>query len=188
MDRWFNPGSTRGLRCAGAALPSVVAMNAIQLVLIAAVIVLVIGRRFAGQPLRAQSLVIPVGLTAWAGYQLAGVHLTGADIGFLLISVVLGLGSGAARGITVHLYSRDGHLWMRYRWLTAVVWVASIALRVGLVAGGHLTGVGLSASSTILLTLGVSLIAEAGVVGARAAHTGVPYAPGGRAVSAARFR
>jgi hypothetical protein len=163
-------------------------MNAAQLVLIAAIVVLLIGRRFVGQPLRAQSLLIPVGLTAWAGYQLAGQHMTGADLGFLLICAVLGLASGAARGVTVHLYPREGHLWMRYGWLTAAVWVASIALRVGLVAGAHLAGVGLSSGSTILLTFGVSLIAEAGVVGARAARTGLPYAPGRRAMATGRLR
>jgi hypothetical protein len=163
-------------------------MNAAQLVLIAAVVVLLIGRRFVGQPLRAQSLLIPVGLTAWAGYQLAGQHASAADLGFLLICAVLGLASGAARGVTVHLYPRDGHLWMRYGWLTAVVWVATIALRVGLVAGAHLAGVGLSSGPTIMLTLGVSLIAEAAVVGARAARTGLPYAPGRRAMATGRLR
>jgi hypothetical protein len=182
VDTRFNPGSTLGLRSASAPLPSVDAMNIAQALLIAVLVVLVIGRRFAGQPLRAQSLLIPVGLTVWAGYQLRGAHLTVNDIGFLLISVVLGLASGAARGITVHLYPRDGHLWMRYRWLTAVVWLASIALRVGLVVGAHLAGVGLSSGSTIMLTLGVSLIAEVAVVGARAARTGIPFAPRQRAV------
>jgi hypothetical protein len=162
-------------------------MNAVRVVLIAAVVLFVIGRRFAGQPLRAQSLLIPVGLTVWAGYQLVGQHLTATDTGFLLISAILGLASGAARGLTVHLYSRDGHLWLRYRWLTAAVWIASIALRVGLVAAGHLVGVGLSASSTTLFTLGVSLVAEAGVVGARAARTGVPFAPRDRAVTGGRL-
>ena len=157
-------------------------MNIARLLLIAAVVVLLIGRRFAGQPLRAQSLLIPVGLTAWAGYQLVGQHLTAVDIGFLLISAVLGLASGAARGITVRLYPRDGHLWMRYRWLTAVVWLASIALRIGLVAGGHLAGVGLSSASSIIFTLGVSLVAEVALVGYRASRTGIPYAAGQRAV------
>jgi hypothetical protein len=157
-------------------------MNIAQVLLIAAIVVLVIGRRFVGQPLRAQSWLIPVGLTVWAGYQLVDQHLTAGDIGFLLVSAVLGLASGAARGLTVHLYPRDGHLWMRYRWLTAVVWIASIALRVGLVLGGQLAGVKLSSGSTILLTLGISLIAEVAVVGARAARTGVPIAPRQRAV------
>ena len=151
-------------------------MHIPQLLLIAVVVVLVIGRRFVGQPLRAQSLLIPVGLTAWAGYQLVDQHLTGTDIGFLLICAVLGLASGSARAVTVLLYPRDGHLWMRYGWLTAAVWLASIALRIGLVAGGHLAGVGLSSASSTMFTLGVSLLAEVALVGYRAARTGIPYA------------
>jgi hypothetical protein len=164
-------------------------MNALQPVLIVAIVILVIGRRFMGQPLRAQSLLIPVGLTAWAGYQLVGghQHLTGTDIGFLLVCALLGAASGAGRGITVRLYPRDGHLWMRYGWLTAAVWVASIALRAGLVIGGHLAGIGLSTTPTTLLTLGVSLIAEVLVIGARATRTGLPYAAGRRSPVAGRL-
>jgi hypothetical protein len=162
-------------------------MNAIQLGLIVAVVVLVIGRRFMGQPLRAQSLLIPVGVTAWAGYRLIGEHLTGTDIGFLLVCALLGAASGAGRGITVRLYPRDGHLWMRYGWLTAAVWAATIALRAGLVIGGHLAGIGLSTTPVTVFTLGVSLVAEVLVVGARATRTGLPYAPGRRSTVGSRL-
>jgi len=140
-----------------------------------------------GQPLRAQSLLIPVGVTAWAGYQLIGAHLTGTDIGFLLVCALLGAASGAGRGITVRLYPRDGHLWMRYGWLTATVWAATIALRAGLVIGGHLAGIGLSATPVTVFTLGVSLVAEVLVVGARATRTGLPYAPGRRSTVGSRL-
>jgi hypothetical protein len=163
-------------------------MNALQLVLIVAIVILVIGRRFMGQPLRAQSLLIPVGLTAWAGYQLINQHhVTGTDIGFLLACALLGAASGAGRGVTVRLYPRDGHLWMRYGWLTAAVWVATIAVRAGLVIGGHLAGIGLSTTPTTVFTLGVSLVAEVLVVGARAARTGLPYAPGRRSTVGGRL-
>lgn len=184
----FHPGSTRGLRYPAGPLPSVDGMNAAQILLIVAIVVLVIGRRFMGQPLRGQSLLLPVGVTAWGGYQLAGQHhLTGTEIGFLLLCALLGAASGAGRGITVRLYPREGHLWMRYTWLTAVVWIASIALRAGLVIGGHLAGIGLNTTSTTVLTLGVSLIAEVLVVGARATRTGLPYAPGRRSMAGSRL-
>jgi hypothetical protein len=163
-------------------------MNYAALLIIPIVIVFVIGRRFAGQPLRAQSPVIPVGLTVWAGYNLVKEHLTALDLGFLAVCLVLGVISGLARGVTVHLYPRDGHLWTRYRWSTAVIWVATIALRIGLVLVGHVAGVGLDDTWPTMLTLGVSLIAEAGVVALRAARTGVPVAPGRRAVAGGRLR
>jgi hypothetical protein len=155
--------------------------NYAALVLIPVVIVFVIGRRFAGQPLRSQTPIIPVALTVWAGYNLVKVHLTAIDLGFIAVCLVLGVISGLARGVTVHLYPRDGHLWTRYRWTTAVIWVATIALRVGLVAVGHVAGVGLNETWPTVLTLGVSLVVEAVVVGLRAARTGVPLAPGRRA-------
>jgi hypothetical protein len=163
-------------------------MNYAALLVIPIVIVFVIGRRFAGQPLRSQSPVIPIGLTVWAGYNLVKEHLTVPDLGFLAVCLVLGVISGLARGVTVHLYAKDGHLWTRYRWTTAVIWVAMIAVRIGLIAGAHVTGLGLDQTWPTMLTLGVSLIAEAGVVGLRAARTGVPLAPGRRAVVGSRLR
>ncbi len=163
-------------------------MNYAALLLIPVVIVFVIARRFAGQPLRSQTPIIPVGLTLWAAYNLLKVHLTALDLGFIAVCLVLGVVSGLARGVTVHLYPKDGHLWTRYRWTTAVIWIATIGLRVGLVAVGKAAGLGLDETWPTMLTLGVSLIAEAGVVGLRAARTGVPLAPARRAAVGNRLR
>jgi hypothetical protein len=163
-------------------------MNYAALLIIPIVIVFVIGRRIAGQPLRSQTPILPVALTVWAGYNLLKVHLTAIDLAFVAVCLVLGVISGLARGVSVHLYPKDGHLWTRYRWTAAVIWVATISLRIGLVFGGKALGVGLNETWTTMLTLGVSLIAEAGVVGLRAAQTGVPMAPGRRAVVGDRLR
>jgi hypothetical protein len=161
-------------------------MNIAELLLILALIGFVIARRFAGQPLGSRYLVVPLGVTIWGGYQLRDAHLTATDIVFLLVSAVVGLAVGAVRGLTIQLYSPDGYLWQRYRLATLAVWGAGILLRAGLAAVGHLAGVHLAGGATIIVTLGVSLLAEAGVVGARAVRTGVPFAPRRRDMVAGR--
>jgi len=152
-------------------------MSYVQILLIAAIVIVVIGRRFAGEPLRSKSLIIPLALTIWGLSQLRGQHLGGADIVLLVVEGVIGLGLGAVRGTTIKIYQRDGHLWMRYGWATLGVWIASIAVRFAFVFGAHLVGVHLSGNVALLVPLGASLLAESAVVAQRATRTGVPFAP-----------
>jgi hypothetical protein len=155
-----------------------------QIALIAAIVVFMIIRRFLGQPLQAKSLVVPTLLTVWGIYQLRHDHVTALDAGFLAVSAVVGLAAGAARGTTIKIFSRDGHLWHRYRPVTLAVWVGTVLLRLGMSAGGHLAGVDLDTEATLLVMFGISLFAESGIVAIRAARTGVPYAPGRGSVDA----
>jgi hypothetical protein len=160
-------------------------MTYVQVVLIAAVIVFVIARRFAGSPVRAQSFVLPAGLAVYGLVQLRGAHVGVTDIGFLAVEILLSLAVGAARGTTIALFVREGVLWQRYRWATLAAWVGAIALRVGLTVVGHLAGVHV-VSSSLLLVLGLSLLAEALVVGYRAQRHGAPLAPARRTVRVSR--
>jgi hypothetical protein len=151
-----------------------------QAVLIAAVVIFVIVRRFAGRPLTARFLLVPVGLTVWGAYQLHGHRVSALDLGFLVISAIVGLALGVARGSTIQIYRRGGHLWQRYRPATLAVWVLTVLVRIGLSAGGHGVGVDLDTDSSLLLTFGISLIVEGAVVALRAGRTGVPFAPSRR--------
>jgi hypothetical protein len=173
----FHPGSTWGWRLPEGEIPNFECVSYVWILLIAAIVVLVIGRRFAGEPLRAKSLIIPLALTVWGLSQLRGQHLDAADLALLIVEGVVGLGLGALRGLTIRIYQRDGHLWMRYRWATLGVWVASIAVRFGFVFGAHLVGVHLSGNVASLVPLGASLLAESAVVAQRATRTGIPFAP-----------
>jgi hypothetical protein len=155
-------------------------MDIAQIVLVAGLVIFMIVRRFAGQPLQAKSMLIPLALTVWGGYQMRGDHFSAPDVAFLAISVLLGLAAGAARGVTIKIFTRDGHLWQRYRLATLGVWVALILVRLGMSAGAHRVGIHLDTTSTVLMMSGVSLIAETVVVSARAARTGIPYAPSRR--------
>jgi hypothetical protein len=148
-------------------------MNILQILLIAGLVVVLIVRRFAGQPVQATSSVLPLGITAWGLIQLHGVHLTSADLAFLTIEALVAIGVGLARGATIQLYRKAGQLWQRYRWTTLLVWLAAIALRAGLVVGGHLMGVHVVTQSLVFV-LGLSFVAEAGLVAWRVTRAGVP--------------
>ncbi|MBO0868380.1 MAG: DUF1453 family protein [Micromonosporaceae bacterium] len=155
-----------------------------QILLTLAILVWVVSRRLTGQPVTAgRLLVLPAIVVVLGASQLLGSvhgHLTVLDVGLLAGEVVLGAAFGLARGATIQLYPRDGHLWYRYRPLTIVLWVASIAARVGIVVLAHQLGAGLASSTTFLL-LGLSLLGEAAVVGLRARRTGIPIAASRRA-------
>jgi hypothetical protein len=154
-------------------------MNLIVILLIAALVLTMIVRRFLGQPVRAQSFILPLGISVWGVSQLRGGHLGPVDIGFLAVEALLAVAVGLARGATVQLYLRAGQLWQRYRWSTLAVWVAAVLLRLGSVVAGRLAGAHVATQSLVLM-LGISFLAEAAVVGWRVARTGAPLAPSRR--------
>jgi len=148
-------------------------MSILPILLIAGLVVFVIVRRFAGQPVQAKSFVLPLGITVWGLTQLRAVHPGPADLAFLTIEALVAIGVGAARGATIQLYRKAGELWQRYRWTTLAVWLAAIALRAGLVVGGHLMGVHVVTQS-LTFVLGLSFVAESAMVAWRATRAGVP--------------
>ncbi|HEU0238397.1 MAG TPA: hypothetical protein VFR11_03855 [Micromonosporaceae bacterium] len=160
-------------------------MNVLQIVIVAAVVVWMIVRRFAGSPVQAKSLVAPLALTAYGIIALnQGMHghFTGADDAMLALDAVAGLLAGLARGATIKLYVRDGHLWQRYTIVTLGVWLAFIAARVGIAASGNVIGAALPVGGSIIAAFGVSMLVESFVVQQRAASTGTPIAPATRRV------
>jgi hypothetical protein len=161
-------------------------MTAIPILLAVAAVVYVMVRRLVGEPLQAKRLVVlPVVLAVWGAVNLTNVlhPAVALDIAFLVVMGAVGVVAGMVRGLTVQIFARDGHLWYRYRPLTVVVWVALVVARVGIGAVGHVMGVHSAAlTGSMLLTFGLSLLAEAAVVGSRALATGTPFAPSRRAL------
>jgi hypothetical protein len=134
-----------------------------------------------GQPLQARRLlVLPVVLVVLGITDLTGSsapHLTPKDITFLVIGAGISAVLGAARGATIELYPRQGELWQRYRPVTIGLWIALIATKVVLMVSASAAGASAGGgTSSLLFSLGVSLLAEAAIVGPRALSTGVPFA------------
>lgn len=143
----------------------------------------VLARRLAGQPLQAGRLVVlPLILAGWGALNLSSA-LAGAsalDLATLTVEAAVAVLAGAARGLTIRLYPRDGHLWFRYRPATIAVWVALIVVRLGIGLGAAALGAHSALlGAALLCMLGLSLLGEGAVVRARAVGTGVPFAPRG---------
>jgi hypothetical protein len=170
----------------------------LTIALAVAVVGYVLWSRMKGQPLTVKKLaVLPAVLLVIGISDLTGSsapHLTVKDIGFLAVSAGISAVLGAARGATIELYSSQGELWQRYRPVTAGLWVALIVAKLimTVVAGAAGASAG-GGTSTLLLSLGVSMLSEAAVVAPRALSTGLPFAADskksdGRQSSRARSR
>ncbi|MFL6072759.1 MAG: hypothetical protein ACJ73S_05110 [Mycobacteriales bacterium] len=152
----------------------------LTLLIVAALIVLVVARRLAGEPLRIkQMLIIPVVLAGIGIHQLAGGTITGGMVSYLAVGSVVAAALGLVRGMTVAVYEKNGVVWMRYRPLTIVMWVLSAAVRGGMAMAARGAGVHVPAQTTILLAA-VSLAAEAAMVAPKALATGATFAPSRR--------
>jgi len=154
--------------------------NVVWIVVAVAVLVLVIGRRLAGEPVQAMRVaVLPLVLAAVGLYQVAQApQLSAFDVGVVAVEGLVAVGLGLVRGSTIRVYVRDGHLWQKYTWATVGVWIGSIVVRFGMVGGAVLLGANRSVMQTaVLLTLGLTFAGEGAVIGLRGRTLGAPYAP-----------
>ena len=152
-------------------------MNILQIALIIAVAALVIGKRLTGRPVDTRRSVVMPGVLAvygWLILQKSGT-LTHTDQVWLVAEGAVSVAIGMVRGSTIRLYERDGVLWARYRPLTLLLWIGSIAARFGLEAAAVGAGAGKAAmTSSTMLMFGVSLAAESLIVLPRAHASGIP--------------
>ena len=153
----------------------------LTIVIALAAVAYVLWGRTQGRPLKVRRMVllpavlVIIGITDLTGSSAS--HLNSKDIAFLVASVAISAVLGAARGATIELYPQGGELWQRYKRNTVLLWILLIASK--LVLAGAASSAGASAgggTNSLLLSLGVSLLAEAAIVGPRALSTGVPFA------------
>jgi hypothetical protein len=149
------------------------------IVLAVVFVALIIARRFAGAPVGARSMALPVVLLVVGLLEMKTVDLTPTGIGLIVAEIAIGAAAGVARGFTIKLYERDGHLWQKYTVLTVVVWLGLIGVRLGFAYAAFRLGLASSASGAALATVGASFVVESLVVTRRAAATGVAIMPRG---------
>jgi hypothetical protein len=89
-------------------------------------------------------------------------------------SLVLAAGFGAVRALTVRVWRENGQLLRRGTWLTAALWIVSLAAHLGYdyLVAGHITGKngGNVGDATILLYLVVTLFVQRFIMLNRAAR------------------
>jgi hypothetical protein len=147
-----------------------------------ALVAYVLIRRLMGEPLEARRLLImPVAVCGYGWVQLAS-HPKQADspleLAPLGISLLISVGLGFWRGRTIRVLVRDGHLWQQYTLTTVAVWILQLGVRGAMISTAQVLGTTLAAGmDSLILGLGLSLLAEAATVGRRALATGAPFAP-----------
>jgi hypothetical protein len=103
------------------------------------------------------------------GQYLNGRRLDATLVAEILGSLVLAAVFGLARASTVKLFFRDGQWWSRGNWVTAILWVVSVAAHLGFdyLVGGRGAGSASFGNATILLYLAVTFAVQRMVVIAR---------------------
>jgi hypothetical protein len=133
---------------------------------------LVIWRQLIPRRVRSNTrivLVLAVIGLIQTGQYLQGRHLDATLIAEILGSLVLAALFGLARASTVRLFFRDGQWWSRGSWVTAILWVVSVAAHLGFdyLVGGSGSGSTSFGNATILLYLAVTFAVQRMVVIAR---------------------
>ncbi len=145
----------------------------LEILLVIAVVGYMLIRRLLGEPAQAKRmLVLPAVLTVIGLSSAKDVLHDPVQLGFLVVTTLIGVGLGALRGLSVRVYVRDGIANMRYTAVSIVLWVVNILIKLGgnfLLAGidPHADG-----GNTLMLTLGAGLLMEGVVVLAKAMRTG----------------
>jgi hypothetical protein len=141
----------------------------LNLVIGVAVLGLLIARQLEPRPVRSSfrlplilAVIGLVELSSFITKEDSGAGMLVSLAGSLVIAAVF----GAIRARTVRLWLKDGQPWRKGTWLTAALWVVSLAAHLGYdsLAGGK-SGLG---SATILLYLAVTFVAQRLVLQARA--------------------
>jgi cell division protein FtsW (lipid II flippase) len=142
--------------------------GAVEVVLIAAVVVFVMARRLMGEPAVGKRLLLLPVILGVIGLTQASVHSVSAVV-FLAASAALSVMFGLLRGLTIRTYEQNGIVMLRYTAMTIVLWVASIAARFA--AGFVMNLIDLDAAQAgngLMLVVGAGLLAEGLVVMSKA--------------------
>jgi hypothetical protein len=143
--------------------------NVTDLVIGIAVLALLLYRQLVTRRLsenyRLSVILAVIGIVEFVNFLSGHPHNDDGGIAAAVIgSLVLAAGFGWVRALTVRVWRRDGQVWRKGTWLTAVLWVLSLAVHLGYdyLVAGHVTGKngGNVGDATILLYLVVTLTVQ----------------------------
>ena len=147
----------------------------VQIVLIVAAVGYLLVRRLLGEPAQAKRmLILPAVLTVVGLSVVAGQSTTPRAVLFLVVTVAISIALGALRGASVRISQRDGVAFIRYTWVTLVLWVVNLAVKFGanVVFGAVDAKDASTVGNSLLLTIGSGILAEGLVALYRALSAG----------------
>jgi hypothetical protein len=149
----------------------------IEIVVVLAAVGYVMARRMMGEPAQAKRmLVLPAVLSVIGLSDMSGHVKTPVSLLFLVATVAVSVALGALRGVSVRISQRDGLAFVRYTGVTVALWVVNLAVKFGanLVLGAVDHTDASAVGNSLLLTLGLGILAEGLVVLFRALRAGHP--------------
>jgi hypothetical protein len=150
-------------------------------VLILALVGWVLYRQTVARPVVARRLVILPGILVVIG--IAAIShvdnglLSATALLYVAIDLLASVALGGLRGCFVRVYERDGVMWRQGGVITVALWLVSIAVRAVIAILATNAGVGNVSNASLELALGVTLLAQNGVVALRGTRLGIPFAP-----------
>lgn len=139
----------------------------VEVVLIVVAVVYVLVRRLMGEPAQAKRmLILPAVLSLVGLHKLWGEAQAPVSLLFLVATVIISIALGALRGSSVRISRREGLAFVRYTGTTVLLWLANVGVKFGAdVALKALAPNDAGAfGNSVLLTIGVGLLAEGLVV------------------------
>ncbi len=136
------------------------------------VVVVVVVRRFRGEPVDLKDAVVaPAVLLFIGGRTLVDLDLTSTDVLWLALTGAAGVALGGVRGTTTRLSGPPERLVQRYTGRTLAVWGASLVASAGL--GWLATQAGMHAEARpVTLSIGFSVLGESAMLLWRAHRAG----------------
>jgi hypothetical protein len=142
--------------------------NLANLIIGIAVLALVLSRQLVTRRLsesyRLSVILAVIGIVEFVNFLNGHPRDDGGIAAAVVGSLVLAAGFGAARALTVRVWRENGQLLRRGTWLTALLWIASLAAHLGYdyLVAGHVTGKngGNVGNATIILYLVVTLTVQ----------------------------
>ena len=139
--------------------------NLTNLIIGVLVLVLFLSRQLVTRRLsesyRLSLILAVIGIVEFANFLSGHPHDDGGIATALVGSLVIAAVFGAVRALTVRVWRENGQLLRKGTWLTAVLWVLSLAAHLGYddLVAGHITGKngGNVGDATVLLYLVVTL-------------------------------
>ncbi|WEB43594.1 DUF1453 family protein [Streptomyces yunnanensis] len=146
--------------------------------IIAVVVIAVVIKRMTGEPVNAKDLFITPAILTGIGILslVKNTDLTDTDLAWVIAGAVLGVALDALRGATVQLVDKGGFLWQRYTGRTFLTLIGALAVTAGFNILAVKMGMHENARP-LQLSIGVSFLGEALMVGYRGMTSGIPFAP-----------
>jgi hypothetical protein len=113
---------------------------------------------------RLSVILTVIGIIEFASFLRGHPRDDGAIVAAVVGSLVLAAAFGTVRALTIRVWRENGQLLRRGTWLTAVLWIASLAAHLGYdyLVAGHIAGKngGSVGNATIVLYLVVTLTVQ----------------------------